>query len=228
MASKPTRIAAKSFLYLKEIKMRRFVLSACVLSALISGHVVSAAQPEGPPPGRQNGEGGPGGRGPGGPGGGRGFAPPFMAALDTDGDGEISAEEISKASEALKTLDKNGDGKLNREELLGNRGGRGPGGPGMGGRDGGPGGPGGGPSMSERMLQMDKDGDGKISKDEAPERMKENFDRWDTNKDGFIDKEEIQKMMSSFGGGRPRGDNPPGGNPPGDAKPTRPVGENDL
>ncbi|MCS7305275.1 MAG: class I SAM-dependent methyltransferase [Thermoguttaceae bacterium] len=44
---------------------------------------------------------------------------PVMTALDTDGDGSLSAEEIAKAPETLKKLDKNGDGQLNREELFG-------------------------------------------------------------------------------------------------------------
>ena len=43
--------------------------------------------------------------------------PPLIAALDTDKDGTISAEELKAASESLKTLDKNGNGKLDREEL---------------------------------------------------------------------------------------------------------------
>lgn len=52
--------------------------------------------------------------------GGREFGPPpglILQALDLDGDGELSAEEIAKASESLKTLDKNKDGRLSREEL---------------------------------------------------------------------------------------------------------------
>jgi hypothetical protein len=37
---------------------------------------------------------------------------PVLAALDTDGDAEISAKEIQNAPAALKQLDLNGDGKL--------------------------------------------------------------------------------------------------------------------
>ena len=40
-----------------------------------------------------------------------------MEALDADHDGTISAEEISKASESLKSLDKNNDGKLSDDEV---------------------------------------------------------------------------------------------------------------
>ena len=95
------------------------------------------------------------GAGSGGPRGGP-FDPmrmPGMSALDANGDGELSAEEIAVAAEALKKLDKNQDGKLTREELgppiagRGGRGGpggaRGPGGPGGIGSGGG-GGPGAG------------------------------------------------------------------------------------
>ena len=74
--------------------------------------------------GRPGGPGGPGGAGgfggPGGPPSGpasflRMF--PVMAALDADGNGEISAEEIKAAPDALKKLDKNKDGKLTEAEL---------------------------------------------------------------------------------------------------------------
>lgn len=85
---------------------------------------------------------------------------PLLAALDADSNGELSAQEIAGASEALKKLDKNQDGKLGRDELRpsfdrpegpggfpgGPPGMMGPGGfpPGPGGFPGGPpGGPGG-------------------------------------------------------------------------------------
>ena len=52
--------------------------------------------------------------------------PPIIRALDANGDGAISAEEIQAATAALKTLDKNSDGQLTREEFaFPPRGGRG-------------------------------------------------------------------------------------------------------
>jgi hypothetical protein len=42
---------------------------------------------------------------------------PLAAAVDANGDGEISAEEISGAPAALKKLDGNGDGELADDEL---------------------------------------------------------------------------------------------------------------
>ena len=66
-----------------------------------------------------------GGRG--GQGGPGGFMRmfPVMSALDSDGNGEISYEEIKGAVVALKKLDKNKDGKLTEDELRPNFGGRG-------------------------------------------------------------------------------------------------------
>jgi len=49
--------------------------------------------------------------------GGRRPGNPLVLALDTDGDGVLSAAEIAAAAAALKTLDRNGDGKLSRDEL---------------------------------------------------------------------------------------------------------------
>ena len=66
-----------------------------------------------------------GGRG--GQGGPGGFMRmfPVMTALDSDGNGEISPEEIKGAVAALKKLDKNKDGKLTEDELRPNFSGRG-------------------------------------------------------------------------------------------------------
>jgi hypothetical protein len=59
-----------------------------------------------------------------------------IAALDTNHDGILSAEEIAHAPEALKTLDRNGDGQIAEDEVLPAFG-RGPGG-GRGNPDGPP------------------------------------------------------------------------------------------
>ncbi len=64
------------------------------------------------------GRGGFGGGGPGGFGGG----PPasftaLQRALDVDGDGELSADEIERAVQSLRELDRNQDGVLTPEEL---------------------------------------------------------------------------------------------------------------
>ncbi|MFM7866455.1 MAG: hypothetical protein ACKPHU_19785, partial [Planctomycetaceae bacterium] len=172
-------------------------------------------RPPGPPGGRREGEGRfPGGPGMGGQGmfGGRGqegrgfggmFPNPLLAAIDKNGDGELSEEEIDGAIIALKTLDRNKDRRLDASELRPNMpammggmmggGGFPPGGP-EGGRGGNnQGGPG---AMLERMLAMDANGDGKLSGDELPERMKPMLERSDANKDGFLDREELQSMAS--------------------------------
>lgn len=117
---------------------------------------------------------------------------PIVAALDTDKDGTLSAEEIAKASEALKTLDKNADGKLSPEEL---RPAGGPGGEG-GSRFGNP------EEMVNRLMEMDKNKDGKLTKEELPERMAGMIARGDADKDGALSKEEIQKLAASGPGGR--------------------------
>ena len=163
------------------------------------------------------GRGGFGGGQPGGPGMGGPSA--IMAALDANKDGELSAAEIDLAIVALKKLDKNNDGKLDRSEMgAGDRGpeGQGPGpgdrrpegrGPGM---EGGPGGPRG--NMAQFMLErFDANKDGKLSGDEIPERMRENLDAVDTNKDKSIDKAELEAMSSRFQGGGPGGPGAPGG-----------------
>lgn len=49
----------------------------------------------------------------------RPHAPPLVAALDANHNGEISADEIADSAKALLTLDKNGDGQLSPREYLG-------------------------------------------------------------------------------------------------------------
>ena len=43
---------------------------------------------------------------------------PVLAAVDTNGDGVLSAEEIRKAPNSIRKLDIDGDGKVTREELM--------------------------------------------------------------------------------------------------------------
>jgi len=114
-----------------------------------------------------------------------------MGALDANGDGELSGEEISAASSSWLKLDKNGDGTITPREL----------GPPPSMRPG--------PQMLlQRILRMDADGDGKISKDEAPEMLKARFDRVDSDGDGYLDKEELETLASMLRErlGRPRRD----------------------
>ncbi len=123
----------------------------------------------------QDGVGGRGGRGgaggAGGAGGGRGgpggsermamllASLPIMKALDADGNGELSKQEIENAVKALNSLDKDNSGTVTAQELMpdmsqllgrGGRGGRGGAGGGRGGAGGGRrGGPGGRPQMDD-------------------------------------------------------------------------------
>ena len=156
---------------------------------------------------------------PGRPGTGPMVALPVLKALDADGDGEISKAEIEGASKALAALDKNGDGKLSRDEILPNFGALGaPGRPGAEGRPGQPGQPGiagrfNPEEMIRRLKDADKNGDGKISKEEAPDRMKDNFDRIDANGDGQLEESEIKAMVEKMregAGRRPEGGRPEG------------------
>jgi Ca2+-binding EF-hand superfamily protein len=141
----------------------------------------------------------PQGFGPEGRGGGRG-GPGFnigFTALDTNGDNEVSAQEIAAAETSLKKLDKNGDGKIEEAEVRpAMPEGRGRGGREGGGREGG-GGNNTADDVASTLMAFDKDGDGKLTRAEVPERMQGVFDRGDENKDGVLSAEEVRKMATS-------------------------------
>jgi hypothetical protein len=50
---------------------------------------------------------------------------PIMRALDKNGDGELSEQELADAAESLNTIDANKDGKLESSEIRPNFAGRG-------------------------------------------------------------------------------------------------------
>ena len=166
-------------------------------------------RPGEPRPGEPRPDGRPGEPRPGTPG----FRPPLVTALDNDGDGELSASEIEAAGKSLLKLDRNGDGKLGPDELFPRPADGPPGRPGEGrpgaGRPG-EGRPGSdAAALGERLKAADTNGDGKLSKDEAPDRLKENFDRIDANSDGFLDETEIRQAFNRRPEGRrPEGDRP--------------------
>jgi len=168
-----------------------------------------------------------GGFGRGGPGGGD-MAQRIMG-FDQDKDGRVTKDEVPEQmrERMFGRADANGDGAIDKEEAekMAERMGRG----GPGGQ-GGPGGRGGG-DFVQRLMGLDRDDDGKVAKDEAPQWMQERmFDRADANGDGFIDKQEAEKMGEQFQRGGPprgpgRGQGGPGGRPPGDTRPERPEEE---
>lgn len=109
-------------------------------------------------------------------------APNAHASPDANGDGVVTRAEAAKApwlASRFDQLDANKDGKLDRDELRMRRGMRGHGG--MGG-----------------MRALDTDHDGRISRAEAQAGKGDlagRFDRMDVNKDGYLDRTDMQLRM---------------------------------
>ena len=109
----------------------------------------------------------------------------IIEVLDTNADGQLSAEEIAAASSSLAKLDKDNNGSISRKEWMGNR-----------------------PHLQDRtklargefrlkrLMALDQDGDGKISLEEAPEPLKEAIGKLDSDGDGLLSKEELKKLVS--------------------------------
>jgi hypothetical protein len=162
------------------------------------------------------GGGGPGMGGGGGMGGGfggMGGAPrpnPLRDAIDTDADGELSAEEIATAPNSLGKLDKDSDGQIVAAELAppppadgsGVGAPSAPGGPGAG-----AGGGGGGGRPGRLLESIDGNGDGTITAEERA-AVVEGLKKLDANGDGKIVRDELRPPG---GGGFGGGFGPPGG-----------------
>ncbi len=151
-----------------------------------------------------------------------GGRPPMglTGVIDLNGNGTIEADEIDMAVVSLRKLDRNKDGKITRDEIGGSASGS-------------------SRRSSGRRLpslsSLDKDGDGKLSKEETRDRMRENFDRTDTNGDGFVDSKEFDAILQRIRSGQRPGERPgerpsrrPGGREPGEGeggsdKPRRPT-----
>jgi hypothetical protein len=161
---------------------------------------------------------------------------PLRRALDTNGDHELDADEISKAAEALAKLDANGDGRVTRDELFprppAGAPGRGPGDRGGEGRPG-PQGDGGGPPREggPGVPPPPRDGEGfRPPPGPDPERFVERAMSFDGDGDGKLDRAELGKFAEEMMGRmRPRGPEGMRRDPPprpergtGDAGPERP------
>jgi Ca2+-binding EF-hand superfamily protein len=120
---------------------------------------------------------------------------PLMQALDTNSDGELSADELAAAAESLKKLDRDGDGKLTAMELVPA--------PGSGGGPPGtllpagnlPAGVDPADFLERQLTKADANGDRKIQRAEASGPLAQMFERADANADGELDETEIRRAM---------------------------------
>jgi len=122
----------------------------------------------------------------------------FLEAFDKDEDGFLTKEEAiyGPLSARFENYDTNEDGKLSKEEMDSFRGGMlfGSGQRGEG-------------FAQFVMDRLDKDGDARLSNDELTDArlFNENFDKLDTNEDGFLSTEEVSRFREVAFQGRRTG-----------------------
>ncbi|MCZ6795592.1 MAG: hypothetical protein O7J95_18465 [Planctomycetota bacterium] len=134
-------------------------------------------------------------------------ASPAMAVfrlLDTDGDGQLSKQEVNRLVKLVKSADKNKDGNISRQELTAAMTRKAPTNE-KGKRKRGPGktaaGKAGGANVAARTLRrLDKNGDSVISREEAKGRLAKRFDQVDANADGKLDEGELTNALGRAAG----------------------------
>ncbi len=98
--------------------------------------------------------------------------------VDTPHNEVATVQDLQKAYDFLRKLDRNHDGKIDPQAVTELREHR----------------------TQERLnailKDLDRDQDGKISRDEARGLLREEFGQLDTNKDGFLDRSELQKAFT--------------------------------
>ncbi|QEG24430.1 EF-hand domain-containing protein [Mariniblastus fucicola] len=179
----------------------------------------------------------------------------LFTRLDADKSGSISLDEApDRLKDRFAKLDSNGDESVSKDEFQasfanrgegakgkegagkGRRGGKGKEGAGKG-RRGGKGKDGAGKGNQQRRGQMmdpaamiersDANNDGSISLDEAPERLKQRFDRLDADSSGTITADELKSAFEKMKQGGMRGKGGKGGqvgrNKSADENATKPV-----
>ncbi len=147
----------------------------------VSGVEAKAGRPDGPRP-----SGGPD-KGKDAPDKGKGGPGEMLKRADKNGDGNISKDEVpEEAWTRLGKLDKDSDGVVTKEELGAAMRDKGKdGAPGKGAQSGGPG---------AMFSKFDKDTDGKLSESEVPAEMWGKLRKADTDADGLVSKEELDKV----------------------------------